>query len=50
MSKFYRIGENLNVVTKVYGQAMKERNPKPLQELALKEAEKKVVIVGIWSR
>ncbi len=24
-----RIGENLNVVTKVYGQAMKERNPKP---------------------
>ncbi|MEJ2672558.1 MAG: dihydropteroate synthase [Deltaproteobacteria bacterium] len=39
MSKFYRIGENLNVVTKVYGQAMKDRNPKPIQELAGKEAE-----------
>jgi 5-methyltetrahydrofolate corrinoid/iron sulfur protein methyltransferase len=38
--KFYRIGENLNVVTKVYGQAMKDRDPKPLQELAIKEAEK----------
>ena len=47
MSKFYRIGENLNVVTKVYGQAMKERNPKPLQELALKEAEKKVDYIDI---
>jgi 5-methyltetrahydrofolate corrinoid/iron sulfur protein methyltransferase len=39
---FIRIGENLNVVTKVYGQAMKDRNPKPIQELVLKEAEKKV--------
>jgi 5-methyltetrahydrofolate corrinoid/iron sulfur protein methyltransferase len=47
MSKFYRIGENLNVVTKVYGQAMKERNPKPLQELALKEAEKKVDFIDV---
>ncbi|MHB8069203.1 MAG: dihydropteroate synthase [Desulfobaccales bacterium] len=47
MSKFYRIGENLNVVTKVYGQAMKERNPKPLQELALKEAEKKVDYIDV---
>lgn len=47
MDKFYRIGENLNVVTKVYGQAMKERNPKPLQELALKEAEKKVDYIDV---
>jgi 5-methyltetrahydrofolate corrinoid/iron sulfur protein methyltransferase len=47
MSKFYRIGENLNVVTKVYGQAMKERNPKPLQELALKEAEKGVDFIDV---
>jgi 5-methyltetrahydrofolate corrinoid/iron sulfur protein methyltransferase len=47
MSKFYRIGENLNVVTKVYGQAMKERNPKPLQELAIKEAEKKVDYIDV---
>ncbi|MFW6123216.1 MAG: dihydropteroate synthase [Thermodesulfobacteriota bacterium] len=47
MSKFYRIGENLNVVTKVYGQAMKDRNPKPLQELAEKEAEKKVDFIDV---
>jgi 5-methyltetrahydrofolate corrinoid/iron sulfur protein methyltransferase len=47
MDKFYRIGENLNVVTKVYGQAMKERNPKPLQELALKEAEAGVDFIDV---
>jgi 5-methyltetrahydrofolate corrinoid/iron sulfur protein methyltransferase len=47
MSKFYRIGENLNVVTKIYGQAMKERNPKPIQELVLKEAEKKVDFIDV---
>jgi len=44
---FIRIGENLNVVTKVYGQAMKERNPKPLQELAIKEAEKGVDYIDV---
>jgi 5-methyltetrahydrofolate corrinoid/iron sulfur protein methyltransferase len=47
MSKFYRIGENLNVVTKVYGQAMKDRDPKPLQELAEKEAEKNVDFIDV---
>jgi 5-methyltetrahydrofolate corrinoid/iron sulfur protein methyltransferase len=47
MNKFYRIGENLNVVTKVYGQAMKERNPKPLQELAVKEAEAGVDFIDV---
>jgi 5-methyltetrahydrofolate corrinoid/iron sulfur protein methyltransferase len=47
MSKFYRIGENLNVVTKVYGQAMKDRNAKPLQELAAKEAEKGVDFIDV---
>jgi 5-methyltetrahydrofolate corrinoid/iron sulfur protein methyltransferase len=47
MSKFYRIGENLNVVTKVYGQAMKDRNPKPLQELAVKEAEAGVDFIDV---
>jgi 5-methyltetrahydrofolate corrinoid/iron sulfur protein methyltransferase len=47
MSKFYRIGENLNVVTKVYGQAMKDRNPKPLQELAVKEAEQGVDFIDV---
>ena len=47
MSKFYRIGENLNVVTKVYGQAMKERNPKPLQELAVQQAAKGVDFIDV---
>ncbi|MEJ2092068.1 MAG: dihydropteroate synthase [Syntrophobacterales bacterium] len=47
MSKFFRIGENLNVVTKVYGQAMKDRNPKPLQELAEKEAAKGVDFIDV---
>lgn len=47
MSKFYRIGENLNVVTKVYGQAMKDRNAKPLQELAVREAEKGVDFIDV---
>ena len=47
MNKFYRIGENLNVVTTVYGQAMKERNPKPLQEIALKEAEAGVDFIDV---
>jgi 5-methyltetrahydrofolate corrinoid/iron sulfur protein methyltransferase len=47
MSKFYRIGENLNVVTKVYGQAMKDRDPKPLQEVAEKEAAKKVDFIDV---
>ena len=45
--KFYRIGENLNVVTKIYGQAMKDRDPKPLQELAIKEAEKGVDVIDV---
>jgi|UniRef100_A0A7V6DPY9 5-methyltetrahydrofolate corrinoid/iron sulfur protein methyltransferase len=47
MSKFYRIGENLNVVTKVLGQAMKDRDPKPLQEMAAKEAEKGVDFIDV---
>jgi 5-methyltetrahydrofolate corrinoid/iron sulfur protein methyltransferase len=47
MSKFYRIGENLNVVTKVLGQAMKDRDPKPLQEMAEKEAERGVDFIDV---
>jgi 5-methyltetrahydrofolate corrinoid/iron sulfur protein methyltransferase len=47
MSKFYRIGENLNVVTKIYGQAMKERDSKPIQELALREAEAGVDFIDV---
>jgi 5-methyltetrahydrofolate corrinoid/iron sulfur protein methyltransferase len=47
MSKFYRIGENLNVVTKIYGQAMKDRNPKPLQEMAEQEAARGVDFIDV---
>ena len=34
-----RIGENLNVMVKKIGTAMKERDPKPIQELAIAEAK-----------
>src|SRR3989304_5168049 len=34
-----RIGENLNVMVKKIGGAMKERDPKPLQELAIAETK-----------
>ncbi len=33
------IGENLNIMSKTIGPALKERNPKPIQELAEAEAE-----------
>ncbi len=33
------IGENLNIMSKTIGPALKERNPKPIQELAKAEAE-----------
>ena len=33
------IGENLNVMSKTIGPALRERNPKPIQELAKAEAE-----------
>jgi 5-methyltetrahydrofolate corrinoid/iron sulfur protein methyltransferase len=33
------IGENLNIMSKKYGKALKERDAKPLQELAVQEAE-----------
>ncbi len=32
------IGENINIMSKTIGPAMKERNPGPIQELALAEA------------
>lgn len=41
------IGENLNIMVKKIGQAMKERNPKPIQELALAEVEAGVDYVDI---
>jgi len=31
------IGENINIMSKAIGQAMRERNPKPIQELAIAE-------------
>ena len=33
------IGENINVMSKIIGPALKERNPKPIQELAKAEVE-----------
>ncbi|MGA7876255.1 MAG: dihydropteroate synthase [Desulfoferrobacter sp.] len=33
------IGENLNIMSKKYGKALKERDPKPLQELAIQQTE-----------
>ena len=41
------IGENLNVMVKRIGQAMKERDPKPIQELAVAEAEAGVDYIDV---
>ena len=41
------IGENLNVMVKKIGTAMKERNSKPIQELAIAEAEAGVDYIDI---
>ena len=41
------IGENLNIMVKKIGQAMKERDPKPIQELAAAEAEAGVDYIDI---
>lgn len=42
-----RIGENLNVMVKKIGAAMTERNPKPIQELAIAEAKAGVDYIDI---
>jgi cobalamin-dependent methionine synthase I len=42
-----RIGENLNVMVKKIGTAMKEKDPGPIRELAEAEAEKKVDWIDI---
>jgi 5-methyltetrahydrofolate corrinoid/iron sulfur protein methyltransferase len=42
-----RIGENLNVMVKRIGEAMKNRDPKPIQEMALLEAEAGVDFIDI---
>jgi 5-methyltetrahydrofolate corrinoid/iron sulfur protein methyltransferase len=41
------IGENLNVMVKKMGTAMKDKDPKPLQELAIAEAEAGVDYIDI---
>ena len=41
------IGENLNVMVTKIGQAMKERDPKPIQELAAAEAEAGVDYIDV---
>ncbi len=41
------IGENLNIVSKKYGQALKERDAKTLQELALQMAEAKMDYIDL---
>ncbi len=33
------IGENLNIMSQTIGPALRERNPKPIQELAQAEAD-----------
>ncbi len=47
MQKFVRIGENLNVMSKVLGPAMKERNAGPIQEMARNEAAKGVDYIDV---
>jgi 5-methyltetrahydrofolate corrinoid/iron sulfur protein methyltransferase len=42
-----RIGENLNVMVKSIGAAMKDRDPKPIQELAVAEAKAGVDFIDI---
>lgn len=42
-----RIGENLNVMVKKVGAAMKDRDPKPIQELAIAEAKAGVDYIDI---
>src|SRR4030042_5329923 len=42
-----RVGENLNVMVKKIGTAMKERDPKPIQELAVAETKAGVNFIDI---
>lgn len=44
---FIRIGENLNVMSKVLGPAMKERNARPIQEMVEKEVEAGVDYIDV---
>ncbi len=44
---FIRIGENLNVMSKVLGPAMKEKNAKPIRQMVEKEAEAGVDYIDV---
>ncbi len=41
------IGENLNIMSKTLGPALKERNPEPLQEMAKAETEASVDLIDL---
>lgn len=43
----YLIGENLNVMSKTLGPAMKERNAKPIQEMAIEETKQGMDYIDI---
>jgi 5-methyltetrahydrofolate corrinoid/iron sulfur protein methyltransferase len=43
----YLIGENLNVMSKTLGPAMKERDPKPIQEMAIQETKQGMDYIDI---
>lgn len=47
MSNFIRIGENLNVMSKVLGPAMKERNKGPIQDMVKQEDAKGVDYIDL---
>ncbi len=42
MQTFIRVGENLNVMSKTLGPAMKARDPEPIREMARRQAEQKI--------
>ncbi|MFH0977591.1 MAG: dihydropteroate synthase [Spirochaetota bacterium] len=44
---FIRIGENLNVMSNVLGPAMKDKNAKPIQEMAVRETEAGVDYIDV---
>jgi 5-methyltetrahydrofolate corrinoid/iron sulfur protein methyltransferase len=47
MASFLRIGENLNVMSSVLGPAMKERNARPIQEMAERETQAGVDYIDV---
>jgi len=45
--KITRIAESINVMSKTLGPAMKGRDPKPIQEMAIKQQEKGVDVLDL---